>query len=1197
MWKFYFRVLCFLLLLASFSARGCSGSKLFEIPQPSDSVWRKWKQLQACNNGCVTDACTLGCRIFPQAITSNSCANLCKISTVSFQRESLPRKMSSGAVRRLVARKRTSVSSDSGKTPSGTPLFANERALEFEAQSLWQGNSVSHEQDECVLTCIHQKEKFVARMYNEVGQTIRLGVDTKYSEARKLRLFIPGRFMNLTRLVNDLVDGSDYFGKDEPMTSLTVKPFIQKKLSTSNRWEIAKKLNYLPSWKEYHYDGVPENTFPALIDVEPYTTYNFRLVMPLNDETVIFSNYTQPYTTIASGLPENEPTVSHITPGYSTMYVQWEKPSRVNGPVIGYNLILTPYSKKETLSHKFFPVDQQRDAHGVHSFEFTGLKPEHKYKLEVSVWNNNGSGPPAIAKEIITKPRPTNPRDSYIWVLYENFVMKRKLKDLLEPEDVYVVPENVKNPDLVNKGPTNLTAFALFKKTNELYLSDGYSVWKMNAKPTKNTPTKVLNQLDLNIPSENSRFLNIKVIEIDWINNYLYIGVGNNAYRFDLNRKTSQNLIQHTSAVTNMQVDPINGWLYTSTGNGTWKHDISSFENSITPKLVNSTPYLDSDLVSIDSSVCAVAYWDYEQQKLVTTSCQRNAANHTYDVKLLDETKRIAFFDSVFVPTDFNSTFSVYEVDEKQHMGKFSSVIRKTSDGRLPTITDMFANSRVYQPDPEATLAVRNVKAILTLNDILVFWEPPELKSFQTSSAFKNWRYKVFISCVNCQRKQEFFAESNTTRWRANNHSSLQAGKLYNIEVLAGYGKKFASNEVKVSIQAMSLFSETQLPEISLVSNDVSTLTNFSSKPSLLLEHSLKNISADIKSNKFPDQVSGVLHFRNHSLYTTKSNKIYFSSRNSSLEKLNHTTTKERVDIALPSYDFLEIMYQKGYLYWMAERRIFMSPLNYVVKSRTDQIRRLQWGVYNKIYVENDLLIYSSDSALKMKNWTMDNDFEFETTVDRMNFTVEQQLLGFSVDRFWPTGLSASNSVEKVELRKVLVWMTRQAREVSVHFIAIEDLLKKDLKKKLSFKAFSDDELPEGFFGAKFAKFDSVGGRFYYRPQSKYKLCYIDMASRLVLNVRLSETCLFTGENIHAYKVADSGTTVPDITSLLQQKLPEAELIHIDKEGIIATDYRQPKGRSYANDAISITVPIFFVAIILTLVFCFSCTRSANKSK
>ncbi|XP_070569170.1 proto-oncogene tyrosine-protein kinase ROS-like [Ptychodera flava] len=161
------------------------------------------------------------------------------------------------------------------------------------------------------------------------------------------------------------------------------------------------KYQDIPSeWAYYQGHQLLNETSIIIVDLHPYVTYLFRVIWVITSTDMLTSPSSYPITTLRSGVPSSSPTITELySPSHSTVYIEWEQPVFINGPLTNYHLSLTEVLVE---NHTEIVKDVMPD---TLSYTFTLLKAETFYEVKISAGNIDGRGPAAI-DNVTTEAKP-----------------------------------------------------------------------------------------------------------------------------------------------------------------------------------------------------------------------------------------------------------------------------------------------------------------------------------------------------------------------------------------------------------------------------------------------------------------------------------------------------------------------------------------------------------------------------------------------------------------------------------------------------------------------------------------------------------------------------------------------------------------------------------------------------------------------
>ncbi|XP_064595141.1 proto-oncogene tyrosine-protein kinase ROS-like [Liolophura sinensis] len=225
------------------------------------------------------------------------------------------------------------------------------------------------------------------------------------------------------------------------LSPLMVRPVLIRDTETESsvqlKWEskILPNVTYLlqvknvdmsSDWAIFNQSEFISKQHISVTNLQPFTTYQFRVLAVIAKNTFLESNESFPITTKAYGAPGDAPQITSLTtPSPTVISISWTPPHRPNGPLLVYKVEAVPYNRDRLRS-----VTKEVPANST-SWTFAQLQPSTLYTLSLSARNLLGEGP-AVMKNITT-PNPGNlsQRETpYLILGADNMVLRQSLISL-----------------------------------------------------------------------------------------------------------------------------------------------------------------------------------------------------------------------------------------------------------------------------------------------------------------------------------------------------------------------------------------------------------------------------------------------------------------------------------------------------------------------------------------------------------------------------------------------------------------------------------------------------------------------------------------------------------------------------------------------------------------------------------------------
>ncbi|XP_053568137.1 proto-oncogene tyrosine-protein kinase ROS [Bombina bombina] len=490
-----------------------------------------------------------------------------------------------------------------------------------------------------------------------------------------------------------------------PVTNVTVTAFI-----------IQWKYVHIPGAWEYT-QTVTDSVY-TVNGLQPYTEYWFRVVWILC-HLEFYSPPSLVYRTLAYGAPASVPRIETLqSSSYDTIEVIWIPPLFSNGPIIGYNLILS--ADKENQRHH---SETRR-----HSFQFYNTKPNSTYRFSITAVNAEGEGPAAEAN--ITTAASTVP-DKNLWLFLSRNSTLKKREKLKEPfDESHCLPAQ-----------SEITAISINVYTEEIFFSERNYIWVKGA--TNITDTSNLRIYFTGLGA-------ITSISVDWLFNKMYFVMDKQVYTCDLNNCSDVKMVTLNSTFSphKLVADPYNGYLFLLMDNGIHRIVLpeTSIQENVLKTVVHSRTIQDFMINFQSKRLVYVNNVDRGLFSIVSAFLDGSDAHDLREIRddTIKEIKSFLFFGDTVLFTDGNIVYY-----EEFNMDKYwYNEYIVACDIAAPTLSG-YNNINLYgesvQPFPLPS-EPQQVLVLFGTECATVLWKPPKTTLESSITSWQKWTYTVNIS-------------------------------------------------------------------------------------------------------------------------------------------------------------------------------------------------------------------------------------------------------------------------------------------------------------------------------------------------------------------------------------------------------------------------------------------------------------------
>ncbi|XP_077977455.1 proto-oncogene tyrosine-protein kinase ROS-like [Glandiceps talaboti] len=639
-----------------------------------------------------------------------------------------------------------------------------------------------------------------------------------------------------------------------------------------------KYYDLVSDWTYYQPNQPLNDTTVEITNLHPYTTYLFKVIWIITAKDTLQSPPSLPMTTLPSGVPSSSPTITELSsPSHSTIYITWEAPLFINGPLTNYQISLIEILAED---HTQIIKDVLET---TFAYTFTLLKAETLYEVKVSAGNVAGHGPPAV-ENITTVAAPDVPEDQAEFLFTDKNTVQtvpyQDVSDFPMVDMLYTYPDDSHLQGLAVHYWKNLLVFSV---------SDGALCTRLaDEEDGMNDTTSIIYIGD-----------NITAVSVDWLYDEIYFVEDDTIVRCGLTGDDVEIVVTNLDPVpADIVVDPYSGYLYwtqVGAGHGVYRIDLAHIDEDVntTAELIIEQPYLAT--LTIDFTAFQLLYV--------------NDLNETFMSAFIDGTSKIAIHENVINDAKLKTVSGLVQYGDIFTWSSDKSVLyyEANADGGyyhnelfLFSITPPYVFNAMdikhssLQPYPVPISPVSKLQALFTDVTAIVTWEKPPKLDFTGKGAWREWLYEIEVQDL-VMDNITILDGISTTNYQL---TDLEPETPYSVRVraysLGGYGQWS-----RIAFQGETLQSADPSPNILFVSD------------SNILQVAIDGTQEDVLL-AVDVEITDLDWYDNYVYWSTEEGAVQILNRN---DASGDVTTVDEIS----SVEVLVVDWFTGMLYWLAK--------------------------------------------------------------------------------------------------------------------------------------------------------------------------------------------------------------------------------------------------------------------------------------